>query len=67
MGGGKCWIDNRQDKHSTKEIISTCSSKENCHISTPLNFHRYALTPCLPSNTKVALIPIMKQSPIHQK
>ena len=52
MGSGTCWIANKQDEDSTKEIISICSSKENCHIRTPFNFCRYALSPCLPSNTQ---------------
>ena len=29
----------------------THSNKQICHINTPFNFLRYALTPCLPSNT----------------
>ena len=60
MGSGTCWIANKQDKGSIEERISTCSNKENCHISTPFNFRRYAFTPCLPSNTKaLCMSPIM--------
>ena len=52
-----CWIANRQDEHSTEERISICSNKENCHIITSLNFHKYDFTQCLPSNTKALCIP----------
>ena len=70
MGGVTCWNANRQDDDSTKERISTCSNKENCHISTPFNFRRYALTPCLHATIKyesIAHIPIMEKSPTPQK
>ena len=49
MGSGTYWIANMQCEHSTEERISTFS---NYNVSTPVNFHRYVLTPCLPSNTK---------------
>ena len=55
MGNGTCWIANRQDEHSTEERISTCSNKENCHISTPFNFRRYVFTLCLPSSFTLCL------------
>ena len=48
--------NNRETSHSTKERISTCSNKENCHINTPFKFCRYAYSPCLPSNTKALRI-----------
>ena len=39
-----------------RKRVSTCSNKENCHISTPFNFRRYAFTLRLPSNTKALRI-----------
>ena len=44
---------------STTRVVGhdefTCSN--NCYISTPFDFnHRYALTPCLPSNIKALCI-----------
>ena len=37
------WIANQQNGHSTKERISTCSYKENCHRETFINmFWLYA-------------------------
>ena len=51
-GGETCCRAKRQGKHSIEERISTCSNKENGHISTPFNFYRYAMSPNLPSNTK---------------
>ena len=56
MGSGTCQIANRQDDHSNERIV-TDYNKENYHISTLFNFSRYALTPCLQSNTKALHIP----------
>ena len=43
-------------KHSTEERNSTCSNKENCHISIPFNICKYAFTPSLASNTNALRI-----------
>ena len=45
----------------------TCSNKENCHINTPFNFRRYALTPCQPSNTKALRISQLWCNPQYLK
>ena len=68
MGGGTCWIANKQDKTSTEERISTCSNKEKFHVSTLFNVRRYALSLCLSLKSKsIVHIPIITQSPISQK
>ena len=43
--------ENCENSQSRKQNIS-CAKKYNCEINTPFNFCKYALLPCLPSNTK---------------
>ena len=49
MDSGTCWIANSQDKHSIKEAFVLAPIKKFVTLVLP-NFHKYVLTPCLPSN-----------------
>ena len=44
QGCGTCQITNMQYKHANEEIVLTCSNKQNWHINTPVNFHKYVST-----------------------